>query len=102
MDTKTMTALEGSIKKWEGIVNGTHQNMGSLDCPLCRQFYDEDIFGEIVCTGCPVAEKVKTHCCRGTPYLEAASVLRNGFAVTPETREAAKKELEFLKSLRED
>ena len=38
MNRKTLTALKGSIKKWEKIVAGTGSDNGYQNCPLCALF----------------------------------------------------------------
>ena len=50
MDTKTLTALKGSIAKWEAIVAGTGEDRGTENCPLCAAFYHHPKH----CEGCPV------------------------------------------------
>lgn len=91
MDTKTLEALRGSIRKWEKIVDGTEMDRGLDNCPLCRIFHGvfrtDDKYG---CFGCPVAEAVYDTCCEGTPY--------NDYNRTP-TKENAQRELDFLISL---
>jgi hypothetical protein len=38
MDEKTLEALKGSIRKWEAIVDGTGEDDGADNCPLCHMF----------------------------------------------------------------
>ena len=62
MNKKTLKALRGSIKKWEGIVKGEVQDEGAKNCPLCVEFYRPD------CAGCPVQEETGQEDCADTPY----------------------------------
>jgi hypothetical protein len=107
MDEKTRKALEGSIAKWQAIVDGTGKDNGTDNCPLCRMFHSDFNYceGAEECTGCPVAEEVQDSNCVGTPYY--AWTKANSFAddkpwsaVTDEQKQAAQKELDFLISLR--
>ena len=51
MNQATLTALRGSIAKWEHVVDGTGEENGARDCTLCQEFDD--------CEGCPVYEESK-------------------------------------------
>lgn len=84
MAPKTLKALQGSIKKWEGIVAGTAHDLGSDNCPLCKMFaYMPN------CDGCPVAERTGVSSCCGSPYYDYKDGIPG----------AAQAELDFLKSL---
>lgn len=85
MNKKTATALEGSIKKWEAIVDGSGKDMGCDNCPLCKLFYDD------WCDGCPVKERTGLAECYGSPYENYRNCRSDA---------NAKAELDFLKSLR--
>ena len=99
MDARTRKALEGSIKKWEGIVAGKVRDEGSMNCPLCELFNNID--SDPMCAGCPVAEKIGQTGCDGTPYEEFCKhATRGGYAESPSARRIAKAELAFLISLR--
>jgi hypothetical protein len=87
MDDRTLEALRGSIKKWEKIVEGTGEDAGTDNCPLCHLFYNDD---EIMCKGCPVAEAVDFPGCVSTPYM---------LYYDNPTKENAQRELDFLISL---
>lgn len=93
MDAKTLAALDGSIKKWEAIVAGTGIDAGPMNCPLCRLFFYKG------CFGCPVSNKTQQDGCSGSPYEEYYD-LRGGECTNEELRDAAKKEVDFLKSLK--
>lgn len=110
MDEKTREALEGSISKWQAIVDGTGVDDGTANCPLCQMFYEEvdeedGDWEDIHCHGCPVREKTGKPDCDGTPFYEwrATVPYTQNYpyrAITEEQKSAAKEELEFLKSLR--
>ena len=87
MDRKTLRALRGSIKKWEGVVAGTTEDKGSDNCPLC-QLFNKEWWQR--CYGCPVRDATGQSFCFGTPY----EVYRDR-----RTKTNAKKELKFLQSL---
>ena len=96
----TANALEESIKKWERNAEIKFLDdavMGWNNCPLCAIFYF-DKQGFTSCKGCPVYEFTKLIGCANTPYDRAEDAEDNrdleGFL------QAAKDEVEFLKSLR--
>lgn len=102
MDAETLTALRGSIAKWQAIVDGTGIDDGCNNCPLCQKFngevldrYDgppeEDHEGAWVCRGCPVAMATNRDHCGGSPYTS--------YCVDGKTSSRALAELNFLKSL---
>jgi hypothetical protein len=104
MDAKTLTALQGSIMKWEKIVAGTGVDRGTENCPLCEMFFNEDYFNEEPCNGCPVAKKTGKLYCYGTPYGAYANLCDWGGkagepATMQEQKAAAQAELDFLRSL---
>lgn len=101
MDSKTLEALEGSIAKWQSIVDGTGADRLADNCSLCKAFPG--------CEGCPVAEATETSDCDNTPWVDwygAQWALKRLHgkgewrADTPELKELAYAELDFLKSLR--
>lgn len=88
MNKRTLKALQGSIRKWQGVVDGRVKDKGPSNCPLCEVFFYHH------CRGCPVAEHTGFSDCYDTPYDEWCE------ASTPaEERRAARHELAFLKSL---
>lgn len=99
MNKRTLTALQGSIAKWEAIVAGTGVDQSSSNCPLCHEFFNGG------CRGCPVAAATRAEFCNDTPYEEWAHVVpyndqREGRAATNrKTRAIAKREVKFLRSL---
>jgi len=107
MNQKTLTALRGSIKKWERIGAGTGRDKGAANCPLCKRFGEEcyiDEENEL----CPVAFRSGAKGCQRTPYTTWKLTVGGRFyadyekgvkAKTLEQRRAARVELKFLKSL---
>lgn len=97
MNRKTLTALKGSIRKWEKIVNGTGSDFGPANCPLCALFFQHR------CAGCPVSEKSGWAACLRTPYSDWREISDLGAdgrrAETLPQKKAALAELRFLKSL---
>jgi hypothetical protein len=98
MDAKTLEALKGSIKKWEGIVKGEIMDNGIDNCPLCELY-----FGGYECQPCPVYLKTKRIDCDETPYMDWVAFW-DGKSVDktancPESRRLAQAEVDFLKSL---
>lgn len=102
MPEVTLTALRGSIAKWEAIVDGTGIDDGCNNCPLCQKFNgevlgrddgppEEDHEGAWVCRGCPVAMATNRDHCGGSPYTS--------YCVDGKTSSRALAELNFLKSL---
>lgn len=100
MDHTTLTALEGSIKKWEAIAAGTGTDEGTRNCPLCLEF----AVGGGFCIGCPVYEHTGQMSCDGTPYEEwsEGDWFPGKTADTPELKQQAQAMLDFLKSLLPD
>ena len=92
MDERTLTALRGSIEKWEGIVAGEIDDDAADNCPLCELFY------ECRCLGCPVNKKSGGIFCRETPYEDRLKADRPT-GDTPEAVKAAQAMLDFLESL---
>lgn len=105
MDEATLTALKGSIAKWEGIVAGACKDRGAENCALCDAFNGDDAN----CEGCPVALKTGESNCIGTPWQQWAAEhfdpsgdidIDGGWAAdTPKRKKIAQAELDFLKSL---
>jgi hypothetical protein len=103
MDDETLSALQGSIKKWEAIVAGTGADDTYRDCPLCALYIDQ-----AYCEGCPVQERTGRGGCGGSPYDAWADAQHAGTpktrpypwrATTPELAALAQAELDFLRSL---
>lgn len=64
MDETTLKALNGSIKKWTGIVENLGVDCGSYNCSLCQ------LFSAPPCVGCPVRSATQRSGCNGTPYID--------------------------------
>lgn len=103
MNQKVRKALEGSIKKWEKIVNGTGIDKGTDNCPLCKLFYFKKN-----CVGCPVFNKTKIKDCLRTPYSQWLQHQWIHKKITDpnkhkifdsKSKHIAQAELQFLKSL---
>lgn len=118
MDNETLKALQESIKHWEEICkaeNVDQVNIQANDCPLCHKFLDASYSAdETGCRGCPVKEETDYPSCEFSPW-EDVSRAKLDWVVAVNTRdfkyiekykekfiEAAKIELEFLKSLLPD
>ena len=96
---ETDAALEGSIRKWEKIIDGTGEDKGVENCPLCELFY----YQGKRCNGCPVMIATGHQYCGRSPYsdwLRHAGDLKVDCATTPRLVKLARAELAFLKSLR--
>lgn len=99
--TKTrLQALKGSIRKWKLIVDGKGVDNGGDNCPLCQKYR------EFYCEKCPVMKATEETSCDGSPYENwmwfSVRARKPGLlpkVVDVNTRNAAKAELAFLKSL---
>ena len=98
---RKLKALQGSIEKWEKIVDGTGLDFSSENCPLCQIYY--------YCRSCPIEQTTGKRECGGTPWydwnLHHFEKHRDSCPHISQTIECptckklAKKELAFLKSL---
>jgi len=61
VNQETLDALDGTIKKWEGVVAGVREG-GPNDCPLC------DMYNNRTCRDCPVCNQAGKPFCQDTPY----------------------------------
>jgi hypothetical protein len=102
MKSKTLTALRGSIRKWEAIIHNGGLDKGTKNCPLCQKFFKNG------CYGCPVSHDKEMSGCIGTPYNawlthQESSHYRRSIGVNKikcaECRRIAKRELAYLKRL---
>jgi hypothetical protein len=105
MDKETKEALEGSIEKWRKICEEGSWDQGLFNCPLCHLFHA----GGNDCEGCIVRIKAEARFCRNTPYVDWRNHHANEHSVRSifivkcdKCQEIAERELEFLKSLREE
>jgi hypothetical protein len=96
MDTRTLNALEGSIEKWQKIVERRGEDHGTANCPLCLRFISD------TCEGCPVKDATGQGGCQGSPYAEWDTFMRNvgvDHVFDSESLRLAQAELSFLISL---
>jgi hypothetical protein len=105
MDKETKEALEGSIEKWRKICEEGGGDQGTTNCPLCHLFNVDDNH----CEGCPVMIEAGARYCFNTPYIDwfnhhvkYHSVIGTFIVKCDKCQEIAERELEFLKSLREE
>ena len=94
MNKKTYLALQGSIAKWEGIVDGSVEDEGSDNCPLCQMFFGKS---RANCNGCPVMEATGLTSCSSTPYDDFCDA--EDFGDEDDCQYAATEMLEFLRAL---
>jgi len=117
MNSDTLKALEGSIEKWQNIVDDKGMDLGGSNCALCQRFTGNDLHPCVVheneedAEQCPVSLEVNDASCDNTPYSNWIKH-RGDDACNYETRhiigvskcdictQLATEELEFLKSLR--
>ena len=98
MDRKEMleklkpVALELAIQKWQDIVEGKGENLAENNCALCLLFAKDD------CEGCPVKEAIGKKGCERTPYGDFVDADYRDDETAK--KKIARKEVEFLKSLR--
>jgi hypothetical protein len=104
MDKRTANALEASIAHWErnvAIETPKGISLGSAACALCTEFRPS-------CDGCPVKDETGEKDCIGSPYEAAADLFCSwkeypgGAGRFAAWRAAAQRELDFLKSLRNE
>ena len=69
MNASTLKALKGSIEKWEKICEGTREDQGMANCPLCAAFADCRSTATR-CFKCPVFLKTGHSGCQSTPYMK--------------------------------
>ena len=103
MTEKALTALQSSIEHWEHLSSGdrfANEEPTAKFCALCKAFSQNH------CNGCPVKIRTKQRFCDGSPFEDAmyaginnAGEYRKKKLDSPKFKEAAKKELDFLRSL---
>lgn len=111
MTPEAAEALEKSIAHWEANVAAKTPDKASVhgsDCALCNLFCTSEMMdNDIHCWSCPVFKRTGRRSCEGTPYYYAHSAFNqwrywSSHNIVPnEWRIAARRELEFLKSLRD-
>lgn len=111
MNSRTRTAILGSIRKWKDILSGKGVDKGVKNCPLCQEFYKRNLLS-LECQNCPVFLKTGEIGCVGTPYEEwrgiweeagmsplYVSIKEAPEELRPRLRAAASAVLDFLRSL---
>lgn len=53
---KVLSAIKGSVKKWQDIVDGTKGDLGGDNCDLCQLYFANH------CDGCPILVKTGESC----------------------------------------
>ena len=104
MDDKTAKALEKSIAHWRENESVTRKDDACVTCDgcaLCDMFSGEENEHMGYCAGCPVSSHTGMSDCEGTPWRQAYLKRFADRFTLDDFREAAKKEREFLESLRE-
>jgi len=103
MNATTLKALKLSIEHWERLATGKRKRGETADgkfCALCDLFYNEhDDCRALRCAGCPVSEITGHPLCETTPYYHARNISFDHELRSDEFKNAAKLELDFLKSL---
>lgn len=101
-------ALDGSISKWFKIVNGTGEDNGADDCPLCHLFNGRINDRSYNCNGCPIREDTGKDFCDNTPYVqwdrayyESLDNDQGGYDHTPQSFNAALGMYDYLVKLKE-
>lgn len=110
----TRRALEASIEKWERNARAERPEYYTTSadaCALCHLF----VIRNVSCDGCPVKRRTGVGSCIDTPYIKASetkiewitALAKRASSKTiddlrEEAHEAARLEVEFLKSLRRD
>lgn len=108
---ETRKAIEESIVKWKKKAseeNPMNIKISTSECPLCQLFNNDYTEEGNECLSCPIFEETGYDYCEATPCDKATLHLHDWrFSQSKEEietykqefREAAKKEIEFLKSL---
>jgi len=105
MDAETAEALEKSIAHWrenEVVTSKKDAYINSHKCALCHMFLDrEDDNMTDGCAGCPVSSHTGKSACCGSPWELVFNTRYYSYYTLDDFQKAAKKEREFLESLRE-
>ncbi len=99
MKQETLTAIRGSIKKWEQILNYKQEDKGADNCPLCSLYYYNEH-----CIGCPVVVVTGRSRCVGSPYDDwhryfDGTNIPYSKVIDATSAELALEELTFLRTL---
>ncbi len=102
MNEQTLEALNKSIRHWQAYADGKWEEEGVPgvhNCALCQLFHPEYNHSGVLCNGCPVRLKTRLGVCCDTPWKKVCLAINGHGIDSPQFIEAAKEELEFLKSL---
>ena len=105
MNKATLASLQESIAHWERLAAGTQgsdETPDSVSCSLCYRFNQDCETPGPNPEKCPVYLRTGRHDCLGSPWQDASRTWRFGPDLFPRHltfRDAAIKELEFLRSL---
>ena len=88
---KALIAVNGSIKKWEGIEIGTEIDLGMDNCALCQEFFVDE--RGIFCKNCPVFKFTGDGYCENSPYTARGMTKAKSWAL-------ARNEVLFLKEIK--
>ena len=96
-------ALEGSIKKWVGIKNGSEIDHGVDNCSCCDLYHNKN------CNHCPVAMYTESTMCTLTPYMKWSDYWWDHYnisplghtAISPEEKQLAQDEIDYLNKVLE-
>lgn len=66
MDSFTVEAVKGARQKWIGIAIKNKTDLGSKNCPLCKEF----LYDNPKCRFCPIKKETQLSGCSGTIYGE--------------------------------
>lgn len=100
MTDAALQALKDSIAHWERMATGTahpDETPTGYNCPLCQLFCIG--LENNRCIGCPVYQKTGEKLCSDTPYDQARHAWHEHEIDSPQFKQAALAEVEFLKSL---
>jgi len=92
-----LTAIKGSIEKWDKVSKRKTCGTTRANCPLCSLY-----FAENSCKGCPIYEKTGQEDCRGTPfkeYVEYSNLEKYNQDYIPSVNKTARKFRDWLKDL---
>jgi hypothetical protein len=107
LSKRQRTALEKSIKKWEGIVDDEEEDEGPADCECCIKYNSLKSRAETrenCCKECPVFMVTGKQFCAGSPFEKWEDYMEENemgeWRVFDEySLELAQAELDFLRNI---
>ena len=84
MNQETLTALVGSILKWDTIALGCGRDEAGNNCPLCVLSGKSSA---ISCMDCPIALKTGEDQCNQTPYWDIRNTLFERYSLPECTKD---------------